>query len=105
MALGGTGRIPGTVNAAALARLSATYRRAPNRINAVRLSELSNQAQRGGLSAIRRVGQGTFQTWPMPPKNKSDAVRRAFYKPSWLLSQAQAGSIRQILARRVLWRA
>lgn len=105
MSLAGTGRIPGTVAAAAVARQSAAYRRAAKRINPVRLAELSNAAQRGGLSAIRRVGQGTFQTWPLPPKGKEPALKRAFFKPPEFLAQAQAAALRLVLSRRTLWRA
>jgi hypothetical protein len=105
MALGGTGRIPATASFAAFARLSARERRVTKRALPVRMDQLSQAAARGGLSAIRRVGQGTFQTWPMPASSKGPALSRAFYKNPDMLTQAQAAGIRLLLARRILGRA
>lgn len=105
MALGGTGRIPATVSFAAAARSMAVERRVAKRALPVRMAALSDAAARGGLSAIRRVGQGTFQTWPMPASSKGPALQRAFYKQPFNLTQAQAAGIRLLLSRRILWRA
>ena len=92
------------LDAASRARAYAAYRRAAHQINRVRMSEISAAAATGGLAATKRIGQGTFQTWPMPSRSKRPALARAFYKPSEFLTQAQAAALRMLLARRILWR-